>query len=47
MNHARPPDNATYLRMRRLPDQLDRARARVRQLERQAERWGLPVAMDQ
>jgi len=39
----RPVDNATYLRWRRLPEQLERARARVRQLERECARLGMKV----
>lgn len=46
MSRSAPMDNAAELRLRRLPDQLTRARARVAQLEEQARRHGLRWLFD-
>lgn len=39
-------DRSLYMRVRNLPDQLERARHRVRQLENEARRYGMTELLE-
>ncbi|MGE8143074.1 hypothetical protein ACQKOE_13950 [Novosphingobium sp. NPDC080210] len=47
MTRAKDKDDALYRLVKRLPEQLERARNRVRQLENQAVRLGLRDLVEQ